>query len=811
MKISFIIPAFNSAATLQRCLDSILKQPFNDYEVIVINDGSTDNTQQIIDTYKSFDTRVFSFTQVNSGQGAARSFGLKQAKGDYIWFVDSDDWLMPSVMPRISRLLTQMSPDVFVANFEYSFDDKPAAPASLVPGSLVGKMINPTVDVSTFATVSCWNTPPWRLIASRKHLLEHNIEFEHGVFYEDHPFAIHLMLTAGRVYVDGGISYSYYQRQDSTTKVNDRKAMDFLTVRKSCLGLFKKYDRQEHLAPIVAGYIAPLNFYKVHVADTYKVEFLQRLRDETSKSDMEFARLHGDESAKALVTALESRNQDFGKSLLEGKVRRNRYTLAGARRFAKRIRAGVIRRLIQKAIKLKNMASSYQHSGADAGGQRFLISGAGTRLEALYVDVRVDIQDRPYVKIGEYSHVGGTFVFERGLGEITVGNRSSIGGGCKFICTQEGGIHIGNNVMFSWDCTVMDSDSHSLNPEVRASDAYDWKAGVDANQIGVYKDWSQVASAPIHIEDNVWVGFETAILKGVRIGKGAVIGARSMVTRNVAPFCIYAGTPAKFISFVPRDSWTWEEIIHASQGNPKDQKMLMDAYLHRDLLESLHRFRATEEFSSTLQELRKHAPEAKTIVDIGGAGGVMSVALALEGYSVTLAEPSGDSIVGTRAAEELVRLACDSLDPTLKDRITIKQMFVESLNGDQQFDVAYCRQVVHHFRDPVKALQTINDSLCAGGVALFVREHIVFDEEDKVNFLLSHPFHKYSGGENGYRIDEYESFIHQAKFDVLETLTFSSSPINYFPHTKEVAESISEREIAGRPYTFIAKKPEANR
>ncbi|WP_347927690.1 glycosyltransferase [Pseudomonas helvetica] len=811
MKISFIIPAYNSAATLQRCLDSILRQPFNDCEIIIVNDGSTDATQQIIDLYKTLDSRVFSITQANAGQGAARSLGLKQATGDYIWFVDSDDWLLPSVMPRINRILSQLRPDVFVANFEYSFDDKAAMPSSLVPGHLVGEMIHPTVDVHTFAAVSCWNTPPWRLIATRKHLLEHKIEFEHGVFYEDHPFAIHLMLTANRVYVDGSISYSYYQRQDSTTKVNDRKAMDFLTVRKSCLDLFEKYGQRERLGPIVAGYIAPINFFNAHVADAYKVEFLHRLHDETSKSDVEFARLHGDEGIKAFADALESKSHDFGKNLLQGKVRRNRYTLAGAKRFAKRIRAGLIRRLVQRAIKIKNtLAGELQHSGVDLSGQRFLRAGTGTRLEALYIDVRVNIEDRPYVNIGEYSHVGGTFVFERGLGDITIGNRSSIGGGCKLICTQEGGIHIGNNVMLSWDCTVMDSDSHSLNPEVRASDAYDWKAGVDANRIGAYKDWSQVASAPIRIDDNVWVGFETAILKGVHIGKGAVIGARSMVTRDVAPFCIYAGTPARFIGFVPRDTWSWEEIIHASQGNPKDQQMLMDAYLHKDLLGSLNRFRATEEFSATLQELRKHAPEAKTIIDIGGAGGVMSVALALEGYSVTLAEPSSDNIVGTQAAEKLVRLACESLDPTVKDRITIRQTSVESLDGSQLFDIAYCRQVVHHFRDPVKALQKVNDNLNVGGVALLVREHIIFDDEDKTNFLLNHPFHKYSGGENGYRADEYESFIQQAKFELLETLVFAGSPINYFPHTKEVAESISEQEIAGRPYTFIAKKSEVH-
>lgn len=812
MKISFVIPAFNSATTLPKCLDSILRQVFDDFEVIIVNDGSTDGTQKVIDDYAQLDSRIFSFFHANAGQGAARSFGLKQAKGDYIWFVDSDDWLLPSVMPRISKLLGQQRPDVFLANFEFAFDDRAAVPSSLVPAHMVGKVIDPTEDLQTFAAVSCWNTPPWRLIANRQHLLDHDIEFEKGVFYEDHPFAIHLMLTARRVYVDGSLSYAYYQRSDSTTKVNDKKALDFIQVRKSCLLLFARYEQYNKLASIVAGYIAPVNFYNAHVSDPYKVEFIQRLHDDITVDELKFARLHGDSSVKAFVNVVEYNNLDLGNGLLQGQVRRNRYTVAGAKRFANRIKSHLIRRAVEKVVRIKkSLVGELQHAGVDVSGRRFLIAGVGTRLESLYIDVRINIEDRPYVTVGEYSHVGGTFVFERGIGEIKIGNRSSIGGGCKFICTQEQGIHIGDNVMLSWDCTLMDSDAHSLNPDIRASDAYNWKAGVDANRIGVYKDWSQVASSPIRIDDNVWVGFETAILKGVHIGKGAVIGARSMVTRDVPPFCIFAGTPAKFIGFVPRDTWRWEEIIHASQGNPNDQQMLMDSYLHRDLLGSLKRFRSSEEFQSTLTELQNYAPGAKKILDIGGAGGVMAVAFALEGYHVTLAEPCGDDIVGTCAAEKLIELACEAFDPSVRGRVVVKQVSIEQMNDCGIYDVAYCRQVVHHFRDPVSALEKINSCLKAGGVGLLVREHVIFDDEDKNNFLVSHPFHKYSGGENGYSDSEYESYITLAGFDLLKKLKFADSPINYYPHSKAVAESISECEIAGRPYTFIIKKIEVLR
>lgn len=181
-----------------------------------------------------------------------------------------------------------------------------------------------------------------------------------------------------------------------------------------------------------------------------------------------------------------------------------------------------------------------------------IVVGKRTRLEAINVDVRCDPQPRPYLRIGDESHVGGTFVFERGVGEITIGDRSSIGGGCLLICTQEEGIHIGNNVMLSWNVTVIDSNSHSADPEIRVNDAFDWLAGVEQGRMGHFKDWSSVKSAPIYIKDGAWVGFGSSIMKGVTIGKGAIVGSNSVVTRDVPDGAIVAGNPARVVGQVPR-------------------------------------------------------------------------------------------------------------------------------------------------------------------------------------------------------------------------------------------------------------------
>lgn len=95
-KITIIIPIYNAESTLRRCLDSILAQTFTDFECLLINDGSKDRSGEICDEYASNDSRISVFHQENSDPSSARNFGLTQAKGQYIVFQDSDDYLLNS-------------------------------------------------------------------------------------------------------------------------------------------------------------------------------------------------------------------------------------------------------------------------------------------------------------------------------------------------------------------------------------------------------------------------------------------------------------------------------------------------------------------------------------------------------------------------------------------------------------------------------------------------------------------------------------------------------------------------------------------
>ena len=91
--ISIIVPVYNAEKTLPQCIDSILSQKYSDFEVLLIDDGSTDNSGRLCDTYSQKDKRIRVFHQENQGVSAARNLGLEQMKGEFVTFCDSDDWV----------------------------------------------------------------------------------------------------------------------------------------------------------------------------------------------------------------------------------------------------------------------------------------------------------------------------------------------------------------------------------------------------------------------------------------------------------------------------------------------------------------------------------------------------------------------------------------------------------------------------------------------------------------------------------------------------------------------------------------------
>ena len=153
--------------------------------------------------------------------------------------------------------------------------------------------------------------------------------------------------------------------------------------------------------------------------------------------------------------------------------------------------------------------------------------------------------------IGDESILENSIVFERNGGHINIGNNTFIGSGTKLISVNK--ISIGNNVQISWNVTIYDHNGYSLNFEDRKKEFYKIFNNYGSKNMLSEFDWFKVKTAPIVVEDDSWIGFGAVILKGVTVGRGAIVAAHSVVTQDVESFTVVMGNPAKVIKRLNND------------------------------------------------------------------------------------------------------------------------------------------------------------------------------------------------------------------------------------------------------------------
>ena len=154
---------------------------------------------------------------------------------------------------------------------------------------------------------------------------------------------------------------------------------------------------------------------------------------------------------------------------------------------------------------------------------------------------QISIKDKCLVTIDEQTQIVGSLTFDKNNASISIGKRVFMSG--TIIAAQS--VEIDNDVLISWGTTIVDHNSHSISFSKRHNDATDWMDGK--------KNWDHVKISPVKICDKVWIGFNVIILKGVTIGEGAVVGAGSIVTKDVPPWTIVAGNPARIIREIPEN------------------------------------------------------------------------------------------------------------------------------------------------------------------------------------------------------------------------------------------------------------------
>ena len=218
-KVSIIVPVYNVEKYLRKCLDSLINQTLKDIEIICINDGSTDKSLEILEEYKNRDSRIILLNQENSGQSIARNNGIKKATGEYLGFVDPDDWLDLDYYEKLYNAASTNDTDIAVGGI------------IRVTGIKKKKFLNfekETITDNTNLKFELCDVPEksyvWNKIYKTEKLKEIGLEFEKGIFYEDCIFTPQALFYLGEIVTVPNIYYYYLRRGNSTVKQRSEKA-----------------------------------------------------------------------------------------------------------------------------------------------------------------------------------------------------------------------------------------------------------------------------------------------------------------------------------------------------------------------------------------------------------------------------------------------------------------------------------------------------------------------------------------------------------------------------------------------------------
>ncbi len=223
VKISVIIPVYNAEKYLSMCLDSILQQSFQDFEIIAVNDGSTDNSGRILTKYAKKDKRIQVISQVNAGVSAARNAGMRVAQGEYISFVDGDDYLAPEMYQELwEELKNNNWPEIIVfANYEVHNGEAELNQTGL---RQCKEMQGEEISFRYYISHLC-NTM-WDKLFSRQFLQEHNVWFAEGVpLGEDGIFAMECGAYQPRVCLVPK-AYYYYRLFSENSTMSSASGLD---------------------------------------------------------------------------------------------------------------------------------------------------------------------------------------------------------------------------------------------------------------------------------------------------------------------------------------------------------------------------------------------------------------------------------------------------------------------------------------------------------------------------------------------------------------------------------------------------------
>lgn len=245
--ISVIIPVYNVENFLHRCIDSVLKQTMQDFEVILINDGSEDYSGKICDDFAKKDKRITVVHKKNARVSAARNDGLKIAKGKYVSFIDSDDWIEPNMFQKMFQKAEELDLDIVMCDYKKKTETDEQTRTQPIRGGFYSREHIKNELFKCLIMFDHIEFPPtisnWAFLFKLEFLKLNNLYYDEDIHYcEDSLLGSKAMYHANNFYyLKGHYFYNYFTNPNSTTNTyNEKKWISYLKINEKLKHYFEK-------------------------------------------------------------------------------------------------------------------------------------------------------------------------------------------------------------------------------------------------------------------------------------------------------------------------------------------------------------------------------------------------------------------------------------------------------------------------------------------------------------------------------------------------------------------------------------------
>lgn len=289
VKVSIVVPVYNTGKYLKECLDSLVNQTFEDTEIICINDGSTDNSLEVLEEYKDKYFNISIYSQKNSGLSITRNNGIKYSNGDYIYFMDSDDILELNAIEELYNIASENDLDFLIFKLiNFSDETKERYPIKYYEMPFLKKWADEVFNLEDIGAKALHIavSAPGKFF---KRDFIKDMKFPEHLIYEDNVFFAEAMLRANRVSFYDKHLYNRRIRENSITQKANLKSADAIKIMNLIMELSKKYGvYEEYKYALWDKKIKTSCSRFSKVDEEYKKEFYQLLKEDYLSFEEEY-------------------------------------------------------------------------------------------------------------------------------------------------------------------------------------------------------------------------------------------------------------------------------------------------------------------------------------------------------------------------------------------------------------------------------------------------------------------------------------------------------------------------------------------